>query len=113
MANSFLQRTRTFMALSPDARHLVYSANEQLYLRPVDELKASVVEGTIGASSPFFSPDGQWIGFWQADQLKKVAVTGGATLTLCQAANPFGVSWGSDGTILFGQGDKGISQVPS
>ena len=61
---------------------------------------------------PFFSPDGQWIGFWQNNQLKKVSVSGGAAVTLCDAQNPWGASWGLDDMILYGQGAAGIWQVP-
>jgi Tol biopolymer transport system component len=102
---------RTFVAISPDASRLAYVANQQLYIRPLDQLTATPIPRTGSATSPFFSPDGQQIGFWQDGQLKKVAVTGGAPQVICAAANPFGVSWVSDGTILFGQGANGISRV--
>ena len=111
--DQFTVTARTFIAISADAKHLVYVANQQLYLRAIDQLKATVIPGTTGATSPFFSPDWQWIGFWQSGQLKKMAVTGGASLTLCKAVNPFGVSWGQDETITFGQGPQGVSQIPS
>src|SRR2546428_1798279 len=68
-----------------------------------------VAAGITG--NPFFSPDGQWIGFWQNGRLKKVAVTGGAPLDLCDAPAFSGASWTSDGTILFGRGADGIWQV--
>ena len=63
-------------------------------------------------SSPVFSPDSQSVAFWSsADQtLKKVAVSGGAAVTICRADQPFGMSWGTDG-IVFGQGRKGIMRV--
>ena len=50
---------------------------------------------------PFFSPDGQWIGFFAEGKLKKVAVTGGAAVTICDALNPRGGAWGEDGDIVF------------
>ena len=52
-------------------------------------------------SSPFFSPDGQWLGFFAGGKLKKVSVSGGAAVTLGDAAQPRGASWGSQGMIAF------------
>ena len=104
---------RHLVALSPDGTHLVYAANSQLYLRAMAELESTPIRGTeSGARSPFFSPDGQWVGFWQGGALKKVAISGGAPVTLCAAGNPFGANWGADDTIVFGQGNEGLWQVP-
>jgi serine/threonine-protein kinase len=57
--------------------------------------------GTEGADQPFFSPDGQWIGFFAEGKLKKVSVTGGAPLTLCDASGARGGTWGTDNSIIF------------
>ncbi len=101
------------VALSADGTRLVYTANQRLYLRPLDQLEPTPIRGTEvaldqggAARNPFFSPDGRWIGFWQDGQLKKVSITGGAPLALCAAENPWGVSWTSDNTILYGQSDE-------
>jgi hypothetical protein len=51
--------------------------------------------------TPFFSPDGQWLGFFAGNRLKKVSVSGGAALTLGDAPNPRGASWGNQGMIAF------------
>ncbi len=95
------------IALSPDGAHLVYSSSgsgsRQLYLRALGSLESKPIPGTEGASSPFFSPDGQWLGFFADRQLKKVSIGGGAPVTLCDTLSPSGVSWGSD-TIVFGRG---------
>ncbi len=56
--------------------------------------------GTENALSPFFSPDGEWIGFFADGKLKKISVKGGATVTLCDAPDPDGASWGDDGNII-------------
>ena len=102
---------RNVLALSSDGTRLVYSANEQLYLRALDQTEATPVRGTEGgARSPFFSPDGEWVGFWVAGELKKVAIRGGAPVRLCEAQNPYGASWSADDTILFGQ-RRGILSV--
>ena len=93
------------LALSPDGNHLVYAAiqgsTQQLYLRAMDSLEARPVPGTEGATEPFFSPDGQWLGFLADGKLKKVSVSGGAALTLGDVAQPSGASWGSQGSIAF------------
>jgi serine/threonine-protein kinase len=108
---------RQLIAMSPDGSALVYVANQRLYLRRIDRLDAEPLEDTEGgpddhARHPFFSPDGRWIGFWQRGQLRKVAVSGGAPVTLCTADMPTGASWGSDDVIVYGQGENGIWQVP-
>ena len=74
---------------------------QQLYLRAMDSLEAKPIPGTDGAINPFFSPDGQWVGFFAGGKLKKVSVSGGAALTLGEAAAPRGASWGSQGMIAF------------
>jgi len=100
------------VALSPDGRLLAYGANQQLYLRAMDQMEATPIRGTEGGGrSPFFSPDGQWVGFWADGQLRKVSVSGGAPVTLCKARNPWGASWEANDTIVFGQGREGILQV--
>ena len=99
------------IALSPDGTNLVYVGNDQLFLRAMDQIEATPVRGTAGASEPFFSPDGQWIGFWAGGQLKKVSVTGGAAVTLCEAPEPFGASWSLDDAIFFNGPGSGISRV--
>jgi Tol biopolymer transport system component len=73
----------------------------ELYIRRLHQLIANRAEGTRGAMSPFFSPDGQWVGYFAENKLKKVSVTGGASITLCDAAGARGGSWSEDGTIVF------------
>jgi serine/threonine-protein kinase len=94
------------LALSPDGARLVYvgrrsEGERQLYLRALDRFEAVPIPGTEGGVSPFFSPDGQWVGFWADRKLKKVALAGGQPLILCDAPVLRGASWGTDGTILF------------
>jgi Tol biopolymer transport system component len=93
------------LALSPDGTHLVYVARQggiqQVYLRAMDSLESTPIPGTEGAVNPFFSPDGQWVGFFAGQKLKKVSVSGGAALTLGDATAPSGASWGSQGIIAF------------
>ncbi len=93
------------LALSPDGSRLVYSGRgpqgRRLYVRSMDRFEATPIQGTDGGEGPFFSPDGQWVGFWADRKLKKVSLAGGQPLLLCDAAYFRGASWGTDGTILF------------
>jgi predicted Ser/Thr protein kinase len=93
------------VALSPDGTHLAYVAqqggSQQIYLRALDSLEARPISGTEGAVNPFFSPDGQWLGFFAGGTLKKVSVSGGAALSLADTSTPRGASWGSQGMIAF------------
>jgi serine/threonine-protein kinase len=108
---------RNQVAISPDGTHLVYVANERLYLRALSQADAVPIPGTeVGggggfARLPFFSPDGQWVAFWQAGQLRKVAVSGGAPVSICNAPNvPISANWGPNDEILLG-GSNGILMV--
>ena len=97
------------LAISPDGMHLVYVAgsgeSKRLYLRSMDRLEVTPLEGTENASSPFFSPDSQWIGFFASGKLKKINVRGGFPTTLCDTTpDDRGGSWGSDDTIIFAPG---------
>ena len=105
--------------LSPSGDRLAFVGEEgdgpsRIYTRRLDQLQASPLLGTEGARSPFFSPDGQWIAFFAAGKLQKVSVSGGATITLCDARLSRGGAWGPDGTILFtpdGTPGGGLSRV--
>ena len=105
------------VALSPDGSHLVYMAKDgagkqRLYLRPLDETEASSIPGTEDANNPFFSPDGQWIGFTAGKQLKKVPTRGGAPSVICDCDSAeLGASWGPDGTIVFRPGRRRLMRV--
>jgi Tol biopolymer transport system component len=92
--------------LSPDGTRLAFVAvgsdqKRRIYVRSLDQLQATALSGTEGARNSFFSPDGQWIGFFADGKLKKISVQGGAAVTLCDALDDRGGSWGEDGTIVF------------
>ena len=95
-------------ALSPDGTQLVYAAaasgGSQLYTRALDRFNPQPMPGTEGALNPFFSPDGEWVGFvtFPEGKLKKVSIHGGPSLTLGDAGLA-GASWGEDDTIVFVQ----------
>ena len=109
----FLNAGRPITALSRDGRAFVYNTPDGLYLRAIGELDARLIPGTANSlTSPFFSPDGRAVGYWDAGELKRIAISGGAPVTITAAPDrPNGVTWQSDGTILYGQED-GIWQVP-
>src|SRR6267378_3743405 len=105
------------VALSLDGTHLAYVARQggtqQLYLRAMDSLDSTPIQGTEGAVNPFFSPDGQWMGFFVGQKMKKISVSGGAALTLGDATFPHGASWGSLGVIAFAPSvGTSLKQVP-
>jgi serine/threonine-protein kinase len=95
------------LALSPDGTRLAFVAapiaggQVQLYVRRLDQLQATALSGTESARDPFFSPDGEWVAFFADGKLKKVSVTGGAAVALCEAPAGRGGTWAEDGTIAF------------
>ena len=106
--------------LSPDGRLLAFVASQGaegrplLHLRRLEQLDAAPLSGTEGARDPFFSPDGQWLGFFADGKLKKVSISGGAAVTLCDAADDRGGTWAEDGTIFFTPSvSAGLSRVSS
>jgi serine/threonine protein kinase len=95
----------THLALSPDGRRLatgVLDADGQVRLatRRLDEKTFAPLRGAENASSPFFSPDSQWIGFFADGKLRKIPTQGGAPITLCDAFAFASGSWGDDGNII-------------
>jgi len=104
------------VAVSPDGTRLAYVATQggtqQIYLRAMDSTEAKPMPGTEGGSEPFFSPDGQWLGFFAKSKLKKISVSGGTGLDLGDAVAPFGGSWGNRGMIAFAPSiTSGLEQV--
>ena len=96
------------LALSPDGERLVYVAasdeSRMLYLRQLGEFEANAIAGTEGALTPFFSPDGDWIGFYANGFLQKVPVGGGTPIVICESVRVRGATWGADDTIVFTTG---------
>jgi serine/threonine protein kinase/Tol biopolymer transport system component len=96
------------LLFSPDGTHIVssvvVSGKTKLFDRPLSAPAAHPIEGTEGATDPFFSPDGQWLAFFANGALKKVPLNGGAAETICKAENPRGGVWSSDGSIIFTPG---------
>jgi Tol biopolymer transport system component len=96
----------SFLTLSPDGTRLVFSASApgiqpSLWIRRLDAPQAEPIAGTEEASFPFWSPDGQFLAFFADKKLKKVDISGGPVITICEAERGVGGTWGRDGTILF------------
>jgi serine/threonine protein kinase len=105
------------VTISPDGSTVAFqAANSEgktfLWVRPLSSLEAQQIEGTEGATSAFWSPDGRFIGYFANMKLMKVEVTGGRPQTICDVAEDRGGSWNSEGTILFA-GPDGIYRVPA
>ena len=104
------------IAMSPDGSNIVYLTNEQMHIRNMGEMEARPVQKTSPNDRvPFFSPDGQWVGYYSATDrsLKKVALAGGAAVTICEAGcddSSFGFVWSSDDYIYMGR-TKAIVRV--
>jgi len=101
--------------LSPDGTRIAYLSRNHLFARKLDQPSATELPISAGATSPFFSPDGQWIGFVAAGKLRKISVEGGAEVVLCDGSSSYtGADWGEDGTIVASlRISSGLSRVPS
>ncbi len=125
------------IAISRDGRHVVYSGNQQLLVRSLDELTPRPIAGTEAVATPtgergntgfavqpILSPDGESVAYMQGSQLKRVAVAGGVPAVICTCAGQYGATWSEDDSILLayragGQGDRvgqqanGVWRVPA
>lgn len=105
----------TAIALSPDERTVVLRANGpdgvQLFRRPIDSLVVTAIPGTQDAQIPFFSPNGEWIGFGVGDELRRIPTDGGPASTIVRVPGPIppltvsGASWGEGDVIVFSNGN--------
>jgi Tol biopolymer transport system component len=107
--------------LSPDGTKIIYvgegETERSMSVRSLDQLKGTPI--VSGASAdvpyhPFFSPDGQWVGFVTPTELKKVPITGGTPIKLSKVNRSRGASWGPDGTIVISpERGSGLFTVPA
>ena len=102
-------------ALSRQGTHVAYPTTQgRIYLRRLSEEAGRPLAGTEGGANPFFSFDGQWLGFFAEQKLKTVPIAGGAARVLADAPSARGGSWGRDGTIVFAPDlTSGLSKVPA
>jgi Tol biopolymer transport system component len=95
-------------AISPDGQKVVLVASRgtdsRLYLRTLDQMSFEAIPGTEGARFPFFSPDGEWMGFTTEDNIMKISLRGGTPQVLCEDCMPTSAApdWGVDDSIFFG-----------
>jgi serine/threonine-protein kinase len=115
---SFGSTTGPAAILSPDGTRLVFvsqgaDGTRRLFTRRLDQPKAVRMPGSEGAYAPFFSPDGEWVGFFAHGKLKKTRVEGGDPISLCDAPASRGGSWSEDGSIIAALDQQtGLSQIP-
>ena len=97
--------TPGFLALSPDGRRLVVGllseGKLQFYLRSLDSPQLRPLANTDDARTPFWSPDGKFIGFFANGKLKTMPASGGPAQSLCASGTGEGGAWNRDGVILF------------
>lgn len=107
------------IALSPEGSRIAYVATQngasQMYLRSLDDFTARPIAGTEGADTPFFSPDGQWLGFIADQKLQKVPVAGGSPVVIASVSGvgrTYGAIWTKDDEIYFGaEPPRGLLKV--
>ena len=104
--------------ISPDGKNIVFAARSdgktQLFVRPLDRLTPQPIAGTDDATFPFWSPDSRSIAFFSAGKLKKIDISGGAAVSICDAPAGRGGSWSVNGTIVFSpQFTDALLQVPA
>ena len=98
--------------LSPDGTRLVYLSHSKLFTRRLDQAEATELPGTEGAQAPFFSPDGQWVGFFAGGRLNKISIQKRQVIPLCDGSLANGGSWGEDGNIIAGFNFR-LARIPS
>jgi serine/threonine-protein kinase len=104
------------IAISPNGQTIVYvSDGRSLFVRPLGQLTAHELPGTIGAAAPFFSPDGRWVGFFNTThrKLHKVPVAGGPVETVVENLEWAGAAFLADGSIVAGVRGLGLSLFPA
>jgi serine/threonine-protein kinase len=106
LAGVFSPNPGSPFALSRDGSRFVFVGSPtgkapQLYVRELNQQTATPIPGTENATEPFFSPDGEWIGFFADGKMRKVQRGGGLITTLCDAPIPHGASWVSEDAIIY------------
>jgi serine/threonine protein kinase len=101
------------VALSPDGRTLAIPAGNRLVLRRLDRDEFTSLPGTEDATTPFFSPDGVWVGFVANNDVRKVRLDGSTPTTVARGIGFIGgkPSWSADDTIVYGSIGGGLFRV--
>jgi Tol biopolymer transport system component len=107
------------LALSPDGTQVVFAALDEqgrraLWVRSLEDGESRQVNGSDGASYPFWSPDSRHVGFMSQGDLKRVPAAGGPAQTLAAVYEGRGASWGPDGTIVYAPDYRGgLWRIPA
>jgi hypothetical protein len=95
------------LALSPDGSWMVYvgrlaaDSGRQLWVKHWERLEATPVAGTSGANAPSVSPTGQWIAYWAAGSVRRIAAGGGPSTTIASEVPSTGLAWIDEETISY------------
>ena len=113
-----LQNQTQALAFSPDGKRMAFRGRSgeenRIFVRDLTRENPEAVAGTEDGSDPFFSPDGEWLGFQSGGKLKKTALRGGTPVSLADAPQSRGACWGEDGTIVFAPTvNAALSRIPA
>lgn len=99
-------------AISTDGSQLAFVVDDGLAVRRLDAEAIHVIPATAGARHPFYSPDGEWLAYFQGDKLMKVRTGGGTPVVVCNAKNGGGGDWNGDrGIVAVLDADAGLAHV--
>ncbi len=118
-AERLWQGASSSIAISPDGSRVAFvgetGERTNLFVRSLDAYDAAPVGASDGARDPFFSPDGEWVGFFTGGKIRRVHLASGSPSSIVEASLPLrGASWGADGRVVFAQdGAKGLFVVPA
>lgn len=103
------------VTISPDGSRIAYVVKSKntshLCVRDIASGESRVLANTEGCAAPFFSPDGQWLGFIAKGRLLKMPAAGGPTLSICEVSHFISFAWLDDGTIVWGASQMGLWRV--
>ena len=103
------------VAISRDGHYIAYvtrrSSGNLIYLRRREDVDGQPIAGTEGGHAPFFSTDGQWLGFASGGFIRKVPIEGGTPQNIAAASNVLKATWSDDGWIVFHQWSGGLFKV--
>ena len=99
--------------LSPDGRRIAFVSANRIFVRALNSQETLPLEGTEGAGTPFWSPDGRFLAFPAGGKLKVTEAAGGPPRVLCEVNTNIAGAWGSDGTIVIGLVGDGLFRIPA